>query len=150
MTTFDALMALAVLLFAKHWVADGPLQTDFQAAHKGDVWSVAGYLHAGVHAALTGLCLIVWSAVAMAALPITFILGVVLVEAVVHFTIDWSKCWADRRTDWARRAVDEAGAPVLQVRKKYFFFAFLADQTLHSFTYVAIVYAVGVAMGAAL
>ncbi|MEU4032461.1 DUF3307 domain-containing protein [Streptomyces anulatus] len=63
--------SLFVLLYAAHLAADYPLQTDHQAKHKADRcatgWA-ANLAHAGTHAVVTALALVV--AVAVLDLPV--------------------------------------------------------------------------------
>ncbi|MEO1330630.1 MAG: DUF3307 domain-containing protein [Pseudomonadota bacterium] len=143
--TIEALLALAALLFVKHLIADGPLQSDAQAANKGVWMHPDGLLHSGIHVAGTALCLSVWALFFGVEVPLGVGLGLLIGEFIAHYLIDISKCRIDARVDWASRGVDEQGRPVLQIRHKFFFFLFLADQTLHSLTYVAMLYALAVA-----
>lgn len=145
MPSIASLMVLAAMLFVKHLIADGPLQTRYQVANKGRFLHPGGLLHAGTHAALTALCLAIWAGAsgvdASAAAPL--FAGVVGLEFVVHYLVDWTKCQTERRFDWSARATDPSGRPVLQIYSPMYFIAFLADQTAHSLTYVGIVYLVG-------
>lgn len=140
MVTIESLLALSALFFVKHLLADGPLQTDYQAANKGVFLHPAGFSHAGVHVAGTAICLLVWMAATSTALPVAMIALLLAVEFVAHYLIDWSKCYVDRKGAWAEATVDADGRAVLMIKNKYYFFSFLTDQTCHSLTYVGLVY----------
>lgn len=143
MIEIGTLMALAALLFVKHLIADGPLQTDYQVANKGRWLHPAGFAHSGTHVAFTAGTLGIWSLLFAVPLSLGFLAVVLLAEFVVHYVIDWLKCQVDARSGWASRVTTEDGRTVLQINDKFFFFAFLTDQMLHSLTYVAMLYAVG-------
>lgn len=148
MITLTSLMVLAALLFVKHLIADGPLQTRYQVINKGKFMHPGGLIHAGVHVALTGVCLALWAAlfgVRSEDLSGGYaIFAVVLIaEYIVHYCVDWSKCRLDSRFRWSSVAAGSQGE-YLCIHDVKFFYAFLADQTMHSLTYVAIVYWVGV------
>ena len=139
--TTDTLLALAALLFVKHLIADGPLQTDAQAANKKHWLHPDGLAHSGTHVAGTALCLAICSALFGVDLSIAVIVGILLGEFIVHYLIDFGKCQLDALGNWAEKITDAEGRSVLQIRHKNFFFLFLADQTMHSLTYVAMLYA---------
>ena len=146
MVTPETLMALAALLFIKHLAADGPLQTSYQVRHKGDFLHPGGLLHSSIHAFLTILCLFAWVwmyAVPLAIDPILLAVAVATFEFVVHYTTDLTKVKIDRHFRWSRAEVEENGQVSLRITSNLFFIAFLADQTVHSLTYLAIVMAVG-------
>lgn len=140
-----AFMVLAVLLFVKHLVADGPLQTRFQLANKGRFLHPGGLLHAGIHAGLTGACLLVWlwmTPLALDGRALTGISALLLVEFVVHYAADFAKVRLDRQFCWSSVEQGEGGTATLRITSSFYFFSFLADQTIHSLTYVWIIYAV--------
>lgn len=146
MVTPTALMALAALLFVKHLAADGPLQTSYQVRYKGVFLHPAGLWHATIHAGLTIVCLFAWVwfyAVPLAFDPILLAVAVASFEFVVHYITDLTKVKVDRHFRWSRVEIGEDGQVSLRITSNRFFIAFLADQTVHSLTYVAIVMAVG-------
>lgn len=140
MVSLNALMILAALLVVKHFIADGPLQTDYQVRHKG-VWGhPGGLLHAGAHVGLSAVCFALWGALVDPPVSVSFVLFLLAGEFVVHYLIDYSKCRIDSKFGWSSRGGDDA---YVTVHDKAFFFSFLADQALHQLTYVAMIYAIG-------
>ena len=83
------MVGLFFLLFfgleLKHYVADYFLQPGWMLAGKGDLRQPGGYAHAGVHASLTALVLL------LAAAPLATLLLIVAAEFVVHYVLDYSK-----------------------------------------------------------
>lgn len=144
----DAILFLATLLICKHFLADGPLQSQYQLANKGQFLHWGGLLHAATHAGLTALCLALSIGIfsgglaklnAMAA-TIWFIVSL---EFCVHYTIDWVKCRLEKTGGWSESTRSESGQRQLLIKNDRFFHAFLADQMLHSLTYVAVIFIVG-------
>lgn len=149
MISTESLMVLAALLFVKHLIADGPLQTRYMLRHKGDFLHPGGLLHAFVHVALTLVCLLIWCAHSGIALERTLLpvmVGVVVLEYVSHYLADWLKVQVDRRYGWSSITVGEDGRVTLTITSSNYFIAFLADQTVHSLTYVAMLYLLGVGL----
>lgn len=146
--TIDSLLALAALLFIKHWLADGPLQTDAQAINKGVWLHPDGLAHAGSHALGTAICLALWSATTGASAPLLALAALLTAEFVIHYLIDYSKCSVDAQLKWAESVVTDDGRRTILIKNKNFFFLFLADQTLHSLTYVGMLFALSRLMGA--
>ena len=143
MAQFESLILLAAALFIKHFLADGPLQSDQQVAKKGVFLHPIGLAHAGVHAALTAACLLGWSASIGQSLGLSFIAAIAALEFFVHYAVDYTKSAVDRANEWSVRVSEDCGAEALQIKDKKFFIAFLADQTAHSLTYIFIIYMVG-------
>lgn len=142
-------MVLAAMLFVKHLFADGPLQTPYQVINKGRFLHPAGLLHVGIHAGLTTLCLLIWSlwltaSTGEAPAAASVLVLIVALEFVVHYLTDFAKCQTEARFSWSSRVTSATGAQVLQINSSMFFIAFLTDQTIHSLTYVGIVYLIGV------
>ena len=146
MATTSELMALAVLLFLKHLLADGPLQTTHQVRNKGTFLHPAGLAHSGTHVLFTGICLLGW-ALAYGKAVTTGLLwlfaGILVAEFLIHYFVDLAKVRVDRLYKWSRVQVGPEGQAVLTIVDNKFFIAFLADQTLHSLTYVAILWILG-------
>lgn len=120
-----SLLGCLVLLQLKHLLADFFLQTKQMVEHKGQYGHPAGLAHAGMHAAGSGLILLVfpvgWSA----------LLLLCLAEFVIHYHIDWTK----------ELAVRLSGS---SASDKRFWDITGADQALHHLTYLgmaAIVFA---------
>jgi hypothetical protein len=127
------MLALFLILFigleVKHYVADYFLQPAWMLVGKGDVRHPGGYAHAGIHALLSGLVLLV----AGASLPL--LAGLVVAEWVIHYVLDYSKIHYSRgvhvdtspRRFWALHGV---------------------DQLTHQLTYAAMIYIVLITKGA--
>jgi hypothetical protein len=97
---------------------------------KGDLRHPGGYAHAGVHAALSALVLLV------AGTPILVLVGLVVAEWVVHYALDYSKIQYSK-------GVHVDGNP------RRFWALHGIDQLTHQLTYAAMIYAVLVAKGVA-
>ena len=126
------MVALFFLLFAglelKHYVADYFLQPGWMLGGKGDVRKIGGYAHAGVHAGLTGLVLLV------AGTPTGWLVGIVIAEFVVHYVLDWLKIHYSKGVH-------------VDTQPRRFWALHGVDQILHQLTYGVIIYAVLVAKG---
>ena len=114
------LAAMAVLML-KHAVADFYFQTPYQYLNKGTYGHPGGFLHAGIHVALTPLVYLVL-------LPGSLLVavGVAFGEFAVHYHVDWLKEQITRRNGLT---IDDPG----------FWHAMGTDQLVHGLTYVAIV-----------
>ena len=142
-------MVLAALLFVKHLFADGPLQTRYQLRYKGDFLHPGGLLHAFIHVFLTLVCFVIWFAgyeIPIEREALLLLVAIVILEFVTHYMADWLKVQADRRFRWSKVKVEEDGSVALVILSSNYFVAFLADQTVHSLTYVVIVYLAGVGL----
>jgi hypothetical protein len=125
-----AILVLAAVgvLMLKHAAADFFLQTPFQYCNKGIYGHPGGFLHAGIHVALTPL---VYLLIAPASLLLAA--SIALGEFVVHYHIDWAKEQITRRAGYTPQT-------------PRFWHALGIDQLLHGLTYLVIV---GVLMWAA-
>lgn len=139
MSDVDALLILAAMLFLKHLFADGPLQTDYQVANKGTWLHPAGLAHAGIHSALTAICIGSWLYIFGFYLSILSFCLIILMEFVAHYTIDYSKSQVESGLNWVERSMDSSGNSYTKIKNRKFFSAFLADQTLHSLTYLLMI-----------
>jgi len=119
-TTILVLAAVAVLML-KHTAADFFLQTPFQYCNKGIYGHPGGFLHAGVHVALTPL---VYLVIAPASLLLAA--SIALGEFVLHYHIDWAKEQITRRAGYTPQT-------------PRFWHALGVDQLLHGLTYLVIV-----------
>ncbi|MEL6317340.1 MAG: DUF3307 domain-containing protein [Pseudomonadota bacterium] len=142
--TLDAVMALGALLFVKHLLADGPLQTAWHVANKGVFGHPAGFAHAGTHAGLTAAAILLWSLalgveLGAAAGGLAFWAALIAGEFATHYAIDLTKCRIDRRLKLSSKPATADGS-YLHINHPLFFSAFLADQTAHSLTYLAMLY----------
>lgn len=145
--TLEALMALGALLFVKHLIFDGPLQSDWHVANKGVFGHPAGLSHASLHGLGSVIVIAFWAAVLgygdAALVAISALAALICAEIVIHYFIDFLKCQVDSRFQWTETAYSAEGRRSVLIRDKTFFTAFLTDQTFHSLTYLLMVYAVG-------
>lgn len=119
---------LLIGLEVKHYIADYFLQPAWMLVGKGDWRHPGGYAHAGLHAALSGVVLLI------AATPLPIVAALVLAEWVIHYALDYSKILysrgvradSDPRRFWALHGI---------------------DQLTHQLTYAAMIYAVLLAKG---
>jgi hypothetical protein len=118
-----AILVLAAVgvLMLKHAAADFFLQTPFQYCNKGIYGHPGGFLHAGIHVALTPL---VYLLIAPASLLLAA--SIALGEFVVHYHIDWAKEQITRRAGYTPQT-------------PRFWHALGVDQLLHGLTYLVIV-----------
>jgi len=139
-----ALAILAGTLFIKHFLADGPLQTKYQVKNKSKLFHTGGLSHAAIHAGLTATCLTFWFWVFASDVPaqLKLVLIVCLLEFVVHYIIDLSKARLSSSLRDTRQVEGENGQTNLLIVSDRFFILFLADQMLHSLTYVVIVFTI--------
>ncbi len=142
MVDASSIFALGALLFLKHFVADGPLQTSWQVRNKGIFGHPAGIAHAGTHVLGSAAAFALWPHVfgpsmeeLQAHLP--FLGALLAAEFVIHYFVDLAKCRLDAIFKCSERGSGRKGDPILHIRSVLFFHLFLADQTCHSLTYVA-------------
>jgi hypothetical protein len=128
------MVGLFFLLFIglelKHFIADYFMQPGWMLAGKGDLRKPGGYAHAGIHAALTALVLLV----AGTALPVT--LGIAVAEFVVHYALDYAKILYSRGVH-------------VDTQPARFWALHGFDQITHQLSYGAIIYAVLLSRGLA-
>ena len=126
------MVGLFFLLFIglelKHYIADYFLQPGWMLGGKGDFRQPGGYAHAGVHAGLTGLLLL------LAGTPLPWLAGIVAGEFVVHYLLDYSKIHYSRGVH-------------VDTQPRRFWSLHGLDQITHQLTYAAIIYAVLVSKG---
>lgn len=117
--SFQALIAILIVLEIKHFICDFPLQTRYQYLNKGTYLHPGGILHSAVHALFTMLAFLIVSP--------SLALGVAIVagEFLLHYHIDWVKEQFIRRNGWA-------------TTRREFWWAIGADQLLHHLTYLGI------------
>jgi Protein of unknown function (DUF3307) len=117
---FLALAAVAILMF-KHVVADFYLQTEYQYLNKGKYGHPGGFIHAGIHTALTPLVYLVLVPGSL------LIAGAIAVgEFLLHYHIDWLKEQITEHNGWT-------------AHDRGFWYALGTDQLAHGLTYLAIV-----------
>lgn len=114
---------LFIGLELKHYLADYFLQPAWIISGKGDFRQPGGYAHAGIHAAMTGVVLLV----AGTALPL---IGLIMVgEFVVHYLLDYGK-------------IHYSTGVHITNKPSRFWALHGIDQMLHQLTYAAIIYLV--------
>jgi Protein of unknown function (DUF3307) len=112
-------LVLITCLFIKHFFVDFPLQKPYQWMNKGTYGHFGGILHALLHGVTTALVLM-WYA------PYTsIVLG--LIDAVVHYHIDWAKMNINKQCGWKADTHEE------------FWWLLGVDQLLHALTYIGLV-----------
>ena len=114
-------LAILSALMLKHLICDFPLQTPYQFLNKGIYGHPGGLLHVAIHAVGTVIALSLFTSFLAA-------LGLALLDAFVHYHIDWAKNKINRRFNL--KPTDGAG----------FWFTFGLDQYLHQMTYILLVY----------
>lgn len=115
-----AVLILLALLQVKHFLADYVLQSAFILKNRRRYGHPGGLLHAGIHALGSGACL------AVLGTGFTLSLTIVVVEAVVHYHIDWAKDNTVAAREWTPS-------------DRSFWIATGVDQALHQLTYLAMV-----------
>ena len=118
-TIKQALLVLLALQ-VKHVICDGPLQTLQMVRDKSVYLKPLGILHALIHCGASFVILL------FAGLQLVFALQLVLLEFVLHYHIDFIKEKIAKHYGWYHQ-----DGP--------FWWALIADQTLHHMTYVLLV-----------
>lgn len=107
----------------KHYIADYFLQPAWMLVGKGDLRHPGGYAHAGLHAALSGVVLLI------AGTPIGLLAALVLAEAVIHYLLDYAKIFYSRGVH-------------AETNPARFWALHGIDQLTHQLTYGAMIFAV--------
>lgn len=115
------IFTLLGLLVVKHLVADFVLQSRFILDNRRHYGHPGGLVHVGFH--LIGTAIVLW----IVPTPIWLIGTVLLVEAVVHYHLDWMKDTVTHNRGWT-------------VEDTAFWVALGADQALHHLSYLVLVY----------
>lgn len=121
---------LLIGLEIKHYVADYFLQPGWMLGGKGNIFHAGGYAHAGIHAGLSLLVLLVMGT------PIGLAVALFAAEFVIHYALDYSKIHYSKgvhvdsqpRRFWALHGI---------------------DQLTHQLTYAAMIFVVLKAQGLA-
>jgi len=121
---------LFIGLELKHFIADYFMQPGWMLAGKGDFRKIGGYAHAGVHAGLSAVVLLV------AATPLLALAGLVLAEFAIHYLFDYSKIHYSRGVH-------------VDTQPRRFWSLHGLDQIMHQLTYGAMIYGVLLAKGMA-
>ncbi len=118
--------ALLLFLFIKHFVADFLLQPPYMYKNKGTLLHPGGWLHSGVHGWMTAVLLILCPI----HIPALTILGVVLMEILIHYAMDYTKVNVCKKNGYGPTTHEQ-------------WFTWLGiDQTVHSLTYILIAFLV--------
>ncbi|HZY67801.1 MAG TPA: DUF3307 domain-containing protein [Devosia sp.] len=122
-------LGLMIGLELKHYVADYFLQPGWMLGGKGNVFHPGGYAHAGLHAALSLLVLLVMGT------PVGLAFALFAGEFVVHYALDYAK-------------IHYSTGVYMDNKPHRFWVLHGVDQIFHQLTYVAMIYIVMRAMGA--
>lgn len=122
--------ALLVGLELKHYVADYFLQPGWMLGGKGDIRRLGGYAHAGLHAVLTLIVLL------LCRTPISLALALCAAEFVLHYGLDYAKIHYSRDAH-----IDRA--------PRRFWVLHGVDQLAHQLTYTLLIFLVLRAKGLA-
>lgn len=82
-------LVFILLLQVKHWFADFVLQTYKQTVMKGVYGNLCGIRHSVDHVWTSFVMLVIFSLFFPISIPL--LLGVVVVEGIIHYHIDWVK-----------------------------------------------------------
>ena len=119
---------LMVGLELKHYIADYFLQPAWMLAGKGNVFHPGGYAHAGIHAGMSLLVLL------LVGTPIGLSLALAAGEFVLHYGLDYAK-------------IHYSTGVHVENRPRRFWVLHGLDQIAHQLTYVAMIFAVLKAQG---
>ena len=120
--------ALLIGLELKHYVGDYFLQPGWMLAGKGDIAQPGGYAHAGIHAGLSLLVLLV------AGTPPALAAALFAAEFIIHYGLDYAKIHYSM------------GVRVDQTPRRFWVLHGI-DQLTHQLTYAAIIFIVLAAKG---
>lgn len=118
------ILLLFFLLQVKHFYADFVIQTYMQTVKKGVYFDPVGISHSLDHCWATLLSLLVFNSF-YAINPVTIIL-MSIIEALIHYHIDWTKVRFGSK----------------DMTKPAFWSEFGLDQLAHQVTYIAMVYVI--------
>ena len=113
-------LSLVAFLQFKHFVCDGPLQTLAMVENKSIYGAWLGILHSGLHG--VGTLMVFF----FAGFSILFVLGLAVLDFVIHYHVDYTKENIIRYFGWG-------------TNDARFWWALSADQALHQFTYLVLV-----------
>lgn len=126
----EVFFVLFIGLEVKHYIADYFLQPAWILVGKGDLRHPGGYAHAGIHAALSAIVLL------LVGTPLPVLLGLVFAEWVVHYALDYSKI------QYSKGVHIDSNPP-------RFWALHGIDQLTHQLTYAAMIYVVLLSKGMA-
>ncbi|MGL4295798.1 MAG: DUF3307 domain-containing protein [Aestuariivirga sp.] len=113
-----SVLLFVLLLQAKHFVCDGPLQTKDMVHDKGIYGQPLGLLHAGLHGTGTLVVSLAFG------LDVRTAIALGAVDALIHYHIDFAKERLVRSQGWS-------------FNNAQFWWAIVGDQFLHNVTYIA-------------
>ncbi|RYE09361.1 MAG: DUF3307 domain-containing protein [Hyphomicrobiales bacterium] len=119
---------LLIGLEIKHYIADYFLQPGWMLSGKGNIFHFGGYAHAGLHALLSLILLLIFG------VPVGLALALFAGEFVVHYALDYAKIHYSM-------GVHVDGNP------SRFWALHGVDQLTHQLTYAAIIFIVVKAAG---
>ena len=135
-----------LLLILKHFLADGPFQTDYQYKNKGKWLHPGGLLHAGIHGVGTLLAVFLAFVIVSVAKPLWYItcfsILIALADFTVHYLIDLIKIKTTENFGWTELTDTGTGQnkkKCLVINSNKYFWAFMADQAAHFLTYIIII-----------
>lgn len=120
-------LVFLTLLLVKHFIIDFPLQYPWQWQNKGTYGHPGGIFHSFLHAVGTFIvCILTFGANFETAARVGFLLG--LLDAVIHYHIDWAKMNINKKMGWGPTTHPE------------FWTLTGLDQLLHGLTYILLTY----------
>lgn len=119
--TATTVLFIVLLLVIKHFIVDFPLQKPYHYLNKGTYGHMGGIQHALGHGIATGLVI---SLFFPGSLPFICF----LVDAIIHYHIDWAKVNLNKKMGWGPTTHEQ------------FWILLGVDQLLHMVTYLGIIY----------
>lgn len=116
-------LLLLFLLFTKHFIVDFPLQVPYHYENKGTYGHAGGIQHALFHGLGTTLVFIV--VFSLTFVPFAVMVG--LIDAFIHYHIDWAKVKLNKKYGWGPATHEQ------------FWWLLGLDQYLHALTYIGLV-----------
>ncbi len=126
----EVFFVLFIGLEVKHYLADYFLQPAWILVGKGDLRHPGGYAHAGIHAGLSAVVLL------LVGTPLPVLVGLVFAEWVIHYALDYSKIQYSKGV-----RIDSAPGRFWALHG--------IDQLTHQLTYAAMIYVVLLSKGMA-
>ena len=121
-------LLLMALLIIKHFICDFPCQTMWMASNKGTYGHLGGLAHAAVHMLGTFVTFLVFSQITEIFFMPGLFLGMIILEAAIHYHTDWFKMFLNKKMNWHPESSCE------------FWHSLGVDQLIHYLTYVGMVW----------
>ena len=135
-----------LFLTLKHFIGDGPLQTNYQVENKGKWLHPGGLLHAGIHGAGTFLAVLLAFILVSSGKPmwylVSFAIFIALADFTVHYLIDITKMKTVDKYGWSelgKVGTDGNKKTALIIHSNKYFWGIVADQAAHFLTYIVII-----------